>query len=170
MQNESDVNGMARDGGSRTQRNVRVFTVNNESRYVLVRNIPALGVIDDLLKRLSLYGKICEYRILDHQDDRSIGDEEQEEHVEDDRFTDVVWVQYETVNNARHAKVRAVQKPFFGSILHVSYAPQYESREDTLLKLQQRRELLLRRARRTPAIQERPRSQQHQHGDEKPSL
>ncbi|KAI9989421.1 hypothetical protein PInf_019704 [Phytophthora infestans] len=51
-------------------RNVRVFTVANECRFVVVRNVPALGVIDDLLKRLSLYGKICEYRLLDHADDR----------------------------------------------------------------------------------------------------
>ncbi|KAF1323394.1 hypothetical protein FI667_g10571, partial [Globisporangium splendens] len=139
---------MARDGANWRSRNVRVFTVNNESRYVLVRNIPALGVIDDLLTRFSLYGKICEYRILDHQDDRRLdgGDDDAEEE-EDDRFTDVVWIQYETVNNARHAKVRGVQKPFFGSILHVSYAPHFETKEDTMLKLRQRRELLQRRAR-----------------------
>uniref|UniRef100_K3X651 RNA-binding protein 48 n=1 Tax=Globisporangium ultimum (strain ATCC 200006 / CBS 805.95 / DAOM BR144) TaxID=431595 RepID=K3X651_GLOUD len=140
---------MARDGASRTSRNVRVFTVNNESRYVVVRNIPALGVIDDLLTRFSLYGKICEYRILDHPDDRPLDDgasAEQEE--EDDRFTDMVWIQYETVNNARHAKARGVQKPFFGSILRVSYAPHFETKDDTMLKLRQRRELLQRRAQR----------------------
>lgn len=145
---------MARDGESRRrERNVRVFTVNSESRYVLVRNIPALGVIDDLLKRLSLYGKVCEYRILDHADDLSDengddGDEDAERRRDDrDRFTDTVWVQYEAANNARHAKVRAVQKPFFGSMLHIAYAPQFESREDTMLKLTQRRVLLQRRAR-----------------------
>lgn len=143
---------MVRDGENRRrERNVRVFTINSESRYVLVRNIPALGVIDDLLKRLSLYGKVCEYRILDHADDLPSDDDDNTDNAErrrddDDRFTDTVWVQYETVNNARHAKVRAVQKPFFGSMLHIAYAPQFESREDTMLKLTQRRELLQRRA------------------------
>lgn len=145
---------MAR-GDPRHERAVRVFTVCNESRVVVVRNVPALGVIDDLLKRLSLYGRICEYRVLDHPDDRARAgdgedasseneDPETRDHVE--RFTDVVWVQYETVNNARHAKARAVQKPFFGSVLRIAYAPQDESRHDTLLKLTQRRELLQRRA------------------------
>ncbi|RLN98617.1 hypothetical protein BBJ28_00016769 [Nothophytophthora sp. Chile5] len=146
---------MARGEGSRS---VRVFTVANESRYVVVRNVPALGVIDDLLKRLSLYGKVCEYRLLDHPDDRhaALQHVPSETHAEavaasdDDaehQFTDVVWVQYETVNNARHAKVRGVQKPFFGSRLQISYAPQFESRADTATKLAQRRQLLQRRAR-----------------------
>ncbi|RLN87872.1 hypothetical protein BBJ28_00016214 [Nothophytophthora sp. Chile5] len=146
---------MARGEGSRS---VRVFTVASESRYVVVRNVPALGVIDDLLKRLSLYGKVCEYRLLDHPDDRhaALQHVPGETHAEataacdDDaehQFTDVVWVQYETVNNARHAKVRGVQKPFFGSRLQISYAPQFESRADTAAKLAQRRQLLQRRAR-----------------------
>ncbi|KAF1788396.1 Nucleotide-binding alpha-beta plait domain [Phytophthora cactorum] len=124
----------------------RVFTVANESRYVVVRNVPALGVIEDLLKRLSLYGKVCEYRLLDHADDRRRRCSSRYVH-DDSEFTDTVWVQYETVNNARHAKARGVQKPFYGHKLQISYAPQFESREDTADKLAQRRQLLQRRAR-----------------------
>jgi len=104
-------------------------------------------VIDDLLKRLSLYGKVCEYRLLDHPDDWEAALQFEDGGDEDGEFTDTVWVQYETVNNARHAKVRGVQKPFFGSKLQISYAPQFESRQDTADKLAQRRQLLLRRAR-----------------------
>ncbi|GMF52415.1 unnamed protein product [Phytophthora fragariaefolia] len=129
-------------------RSVRVYTVANESRYVVVRNVPALGVIDDLLKRLSLYGKVCEYRLLDHADDRQAALQfENVDDGEDNEFTDTVWVQYETVNNARHAKARGVQKPFYGSRLHISYAPQFESPEETADKLAKRRQLLQRRAR-----------------------
>ncbi|KAI9915502.1 hypothetical protein PsorP6_008506 [Peronosclerospora sorghi] len=128
-------------------RNVRVYSVAIESRYLVVRNIPALGVIEDLLKRLSLYGKICEYRLLDHADDRQAALLVEDDANYDDEFTDTVWVQYETVNNARHAKVRGVQKPFYGNRLYISYAPHFESREDTADKLAQRRALLLRRAR-----------------------
>ncbi|CAH0475357.1 unnamed protein product [Peronospora belbahrii] len=126
---------------------VRVFTVANESRYVVVRNVPALGVIDDLLKRLSLYGKVCEYRLLDHEDDRQEALQFEGGIDDNDEFTDTVWVQYETVNNARHAKVRGVQKSFYGNRLQISYAPHFESREDTADKLAQRRKLLLLRAR-----------------------
>ncbi|ETM39862.1 hypothetical protein L914_14066 [Phytophthora nicotianae] len=128
-------------------RSVRVFTVANESRYVVVRNVPALGVIEDLLKRLSLYGKVCEYRLLDHADDREAALQFEDVSNDDSEFTDTVWVQYETVNNARHAKARGVQKPFYGNKLQMSYAPQFESREDTGDKLAQRRQLLQRRAR-----------------------
>lgn len=90
---------------------MRVFTVASESRYVVVRNVPALGVIEDLLKRLSLYGKVCEYRLLDHADDRQAALRFEQAEDEDNEFTDTVWVQYETVNNARHAKARGVQSP-----------------------------------------------------------
>ncbi|KAE8973705.1 hypothetical protein PR003_g27153 [Phytophthora rubi] len=128
-------------------RSVRVFTVANESRYVVVRNVPALGVIEDLLKRLSLYGKVCEYRLLDHADDRQAALQFEDVADEDDEFMDTVWVQYETVNNTRHAKARGVQKPFYGNRLQISYAPQFESREDTADKLAKRRQLLQRRAR-----------------------
>ncbi|DAZ92920.1 TPA: hypothetical protein N0F65_011325 [Lagenidium giganteum] len=131
------------------ERNVRVFTVAHESRYVVVRNVPSLGVIEDLLKRLSLYGRICEYRVLDHLDDRHralVNEDDADEDNATQQFTDVVWVQYEDVINARHAKIRAVQKPFFGSMLRICYAPQYETIEDTALKLKARRELLERRA------------------------
>ncbi|EGZ16240.1 hypothetical protein PHYSODRAFT_334416 [Phytophthora sojae] len=129
------------------ERSVRVFTVASESRYVVVRNVPALGVIEDLLKRLSLYGKVCEYRLLDHADDRQAALRFEQAEDEDNEFTDTVWVQYETVNNARHAKARGVQKPFYGSRLQISYAPQFESHEDTADKLAKRRQLLQRRAR-----------------------
>lgn len=128
-------------------RNVRVYTVANESRVVVIRNVPALGVIEDLLKRLSLYGKVCEYRLLDHADDREAALPFEDLSSDDSDFTDTVWVQYETVNNARHAKAHGVQKPFYGNKLQITYAPQFESRDDTADKLAQRRQLLQRRAR-----------------------
>ncbi|KAG7391486.1 hypothetical protein PHYPSEUDO_004556 [Phytophthora pseudosyringae] len=128
-------------------RSVRVFTVANESRYVVVRNVPALGVIEDLLKRLSLYGEVCEYRLLDHADDWEAALQFEDTAPDDTEFTDTVWVQYETVNNARHAKARGVLKPFYGNRLQISYAPQFEAREDTADKLALRRQLLLRRGR-----------------------
>ncbi|CAI5722528.1 unnamed protein product [Hyaloperonospora brassicae] len=132
-------------------RSVRVFTVASESRYVVVRNVPALGVIEDLLQRLRLYGKVCEYRLLDHADDRqaALGVEGNDDDDDDDEFADTVWVQYETVNNARHAKARGVQKLFFGSRLQISYAPHFETLEDTMDKLARRRQLLLCRGNRS---------------------
>ena len=38
----------------------QVYTVNQESRYVLVLNVPALGVTKELMELSSLYGSIEE--------------------------------------------------------------------------------------------------------------
>lgn len=39
---------------------MKVYTINQESRYLLILNIPALGVVKDLLELFSLYGTIEE--------------------------------------------------------------------------------------------------------------
>ena len=44
----------------RKDRAVKVYTVNMESKYLLVMNVPALGVTKELLDQLSLYGDIEE--------------------------------------------------------------------------------------------------------------
>ncbi len=41
-------------------RALQVYTVNQESRYLLVQNVHALGVTRDLLELFSLYGDIKE--------------------------------------------------------------------------------------------------------------
>lgn len=43
---------------------VRVYTLNQESKYLLVKNIPALGATKELLKLFALYGPIEEYFII----------------------------------------------------------------------------------------------------------
>lgn len=40
---------------------VRVYTVCDESRYLIVRNVPALGCGEELLKLLGTYGDIEEF-------------------------------------------------------------------------------------------------------------
>lgn len=40
---------------------VRVYTVCDESRYLIVRNVPSLGCGDDLLKLFASYGEVEEY-------------------------------------------------------------------------------------------------------------
>lgn len=39
----------------------QVYTINLESRYLLVQNVPALGVVKEVLELFSLYGDIEEY-------------------------------------------------------------------------------------------------------------
>lgn len=45
---------------SRRPKRARVYTVAHESRHVLVRNVPLLGVVPELARAMSAYGPIEE--------------------------------------------------------------------------------------------------------------
>ncbi|KAJ9554427.1 hypothetical protein OSB04_018472 [Centaurea solstitialis] len=123
---------------------VRVYTVCDESnpknnsvclirvRYLIVRNVPALGCGDQLRKLFEGYGEIDEFIPLDD--------------VECEPFTDVYWIKFHQVNNARwFAKRKLDESVFIGNRLQVSYAPQYESLSDTKEKLEGRKKEVLAR-------------------------
>ncbi|ETV97772.1 hypothetical protein H310_09125 [Aphanomyces invadans] len=107
----------------------KAYTVNEESRYILVRNIPALGATEELLQRLGEFGRVERHRLEDDHDDAS-------------EYIDVLWVQFDTVTASRRAKALAVKNPFYGSVLQISYLPQDEQPTDTRSKLDERRKLL----------------------------
>jgi len=64
-----------------------VYTVSQESRYLLVQGIPALGIYEDLVKEFALYGAIEEYRLLDD--------------YPAEQFTDVMLVKFVRIQSAR---------------------------------------------------------------------
>ncbi|KAF0698319.1 Aste57867_11039 [Aphanomyces stellatus] len=107
----------------------KAYTVNDESRFILVRNIPSLGACDELVQRFRVYGAIEEHQFVDDHDDAT-------------EFLDVLWLRYEHVNAARRAKTLGVKTPFYGNLLHVAYCPEDEEPLDTRAKLDARRELL----------------------------
>ncbi|KAD2803926.1 hypothetical protein E3N88_37303 [Mikania micrantha] len=111
---------------------VRVYTVCDESKYLIVRNVPALGCGDELRKLFGGYGEIDEFLPLDDEDCEP--------------FTDVYWIKFHQINNARlFAKRKLDESVFIGNRLQVSYAPQYESLSDTKEKLDIRRKDVLAR-------------------------
>ncbi|XVF85002.1 hypothetical protein PTKIN_Ptkin17bG0084100 [Pterospermum kingtungense] len=110
---------------------VRVYTVCDESRYLIVRNVPALGCGDDLLKLFATYGGVEECKPMDAEDC--------------EQFTDVYWIKFRLVSNARFAKRKLDEFVFLGNRLQVSYAPQFESVDDTKDKLEGRRKEVLAR-------------------------
>eukprot|EP00057_Strongylocentrotus_purpuratus_P032710 XP_788568.3 PREDICTED: uncharacterized protein LOC583571 [Strongylocentrotus purpuratus] len=113
---------------------MQVFTINQESRYLLVHGVPDINITDELLKLLSLYGVIEEYRTLD--DDQTA-----------EEFTKTHWIKYANIQAARVAKRKMDDHSFYGGFLHVSYAPESESIQHTREKLQQRRMDVARRLR-----------------------
>ncbi|CAI5995110.1 unnamed protein product [Closterium sp. NIES-64] len=118
----------------RRERAVRVYTVNDESRYLMVRNVPALGCVDDLLRLFSAHGPVEEHRMMDEEDAPP--------------FTDVVWLKFTHLHHARFAKRKLDEYPFMGSALKVSYLPGHEAMEDTWAKLEERGRIVAIRCRR----------------------
>ncbi|CAH9087869.1 unnamed protein product [Cuscuta epithymum] len=110
---------------------IRVYTVCDESKFLIVRNVPALGCGDDLAKLFSSYGKLEECKPMDAEDCEP--------------FTDVYWVKFQRIDNARYAKRKLDEFVFLGNRIQVSYAPQYESLSDTKEKLEVRRREVLTR-------------------------
>uniref|UniRef100_A0A3P9NBQ1 RNA-binding protein 48 n=1 Tax=Poecilia reticulata TaxID=8081 RepID=A0A3P9NBQ1_POERE len=119
---------------------VKVYTINLESRYLMVQGVPAIGVMTELIQLCALYGSVEEYRPLDE--------------YPAEEFTEVYLVKFQKLTSARAAKRNMDEKSFYGGVLHVCYVPEYETVEDTRLKLQDRRSYIARAARK--ATQESP--------------
>ncbi|XP_054909905.1 RNA-binding protein 48 [Poeciliopsis prolifica] len=118
---------------------VKVYTINLESRYLMVQGVPAIGVMMELIQLCALYGVVEEYRPLDE--------------YPAEEFTEVYLVKFQKLTSARAAKRNMDEKSFYGGVLHVCYVPEYETVEDTRLKLQDRRSYIARAARMTRANQ-----------------
>ncbi|NWR56542.1 RBM48 protein, partial [Bucorvus abyssinicus] len=112
----------------RRPRAVKVYTINLESRYLLIQGVPALGVMKELVEQFALYGAIEEYHALDE--------------YPAEQFTEVYLIKFQKLQCARVAKKKMDERSFFGSLLHVCYAPEFETVQETREKLQNRRKYI----------------------------
>ncbi|CAI9767929.1 unnamed protein product [Fraxinus pennsylvanica] len=110
---------------------VCAYTVCEESKYLIVRNVPSLGCGDELLKLFSTYGQVEECKPMDAEDCEP--------------YTDVYWIKFCQMDNARFAKRKLDGFVFLGNRIQVSYAPQYEILSDAKEKLEGRRKEVLAR-------------------------
>ncbi|GJN18759.1 hypothetical protein PR202_gb05955 [Eleusine coracana subsp. coracana] len=108
---------------------VRVYTVCDESKYLVVRNVPSLGCGDELANLFGTYGPVEECKPMDAEDCEP--------------YTDVFFIKFSQVSNARFAKRKLDESVFLGNRLQVSYAPHFESLSDTKEKLEVRRQEVL---------------------------
>lgn len=111
---------------------VRVYTVCDESKYLIVHNVPSLGCVNELCKLFQSYGEVEDCKPMDAEDCEP--------------FTDIFWIKFRHVNNARFAKRKLDDSVFLGNKLQVSYAPQFESLSDTKEKLEGRRKEVMARS------------------------
>lgn len=122
---------------SKEERAVKVYTIAQESNYLVIRNISAIGVGEELIQLLASYGTILEYRYLYD--------------VPAAPYTEVMWVKFKDIQSAmyriifiniimyRDAKVKMNKTSFYGLDLFIMYGPEYESVNETLEKLEYRR-------------------------------
>ncbi|XP_051856835.1 RNA-binding protein 48 isoform X1 [Antechinus flavipes] len=114
----------------RRPRAVKVYTVNLESRYLLIQGVPAVGVMKELIEQFALFGAIEQYNALDE--------------YPAEEFTEVYLIKFQKLQSARIAKRKLDERSFFGGLLHVCYAPEFETVQETREKLQERRRYIAR--------------------------
>ncbi|XP_076036830.1 RNA-binding protein 48 [Oratosquilla oratoria] len=107
---------------------VKVYTVNDESKYLIVNGVPAIGLQAELERTCSKYGNVD---FVSHLTD-----------YPSEEYTEVFLVKYMHIKSARFGKVQLDGKSFYGSVLHVCYGPELESVKDTREKLQDRRKTI----------------------------
>ncbi|KAI8081765.1 uncharacterized protein BX664DRAFT_341242 [Halteromyces radiatus] len=113
-------------------RAVVVYTIAQESRHIIIKNIPALSgeetTIQHLLSKCSLYGTVENSQSLNRIEEASPS------------FTlPPLLVTYSNIDEARLAKRKMDDKVFYANLLQVYYAPQYDTVEDLRVKFDKRR-------------------------------
>ncbi|RWS28653.1 hypothetical protein B4U80_10489 [Leptotrombidium deliense] len=104
---------------------VKVYTINDESRYLLLQKVPSIKLEDEITKLCRKYGPLeFAKKAVDYPDLQ--------------RFTDAFVVKYKYLQNAVYAKKRLDDLNFMGENLHVCYLPELETVDETKSKLQER--------------------------------
>uniref|UniRef100_T1JII2 RNA-binding protein 48 n=1 Tax=Strigamia maritima TaxID=126957 RepID=T1JII2_STRMM len=107
---------------------VKVYTINQESKYLLIQGVSSVGAKNELENMCSEYGVIDELNVLDD--------------YPSEEYTEAYCVKYKEIHNARFAKRKLDDRSFFGGTLHVCYAPEFETMTDTREKLNERRKII----------------------------
>lgn len=110
---------------------VKVYTVNSESQHLYIYGVPTISLRKELKYLCTKYGDVLNISIVTD--------------VETEAFTECFHVQYKRIQSARIAKRLLDTRSFYGGILHVCYAPECESLDETKSKLAQRRRDVLNR-------------------------
>ncbi|RZC43342.1 RRM 5 domain containing protein [Asbolus verrucosus] len=108
---------------------VKTYTVNNESQHLFVYGVPKIDLFNELKSLCAKHGKMSKFHLVaDHKTEI---------------FTECFHVVYEKIEVAKKAKRLLDNKSFYGGILHVCYAPEFESMEETKSKLLLRNQSIL---------------------------
>ncbi|XP_058055829.1 RNA-binding protein 48 [Anopheles bellator] len=117
---------------------VRVYSVANESRHLLVFGVPQIDLLRELRQEFARIGKLetVENITAIWQQHRDNGESDT---LTLEPFTDVFHVCFVKLEKARQAKRSLDARNFYGGVLHISYAPERETVAEVRAKLSQRR-------------------------------
>ena len=73
--------------------------MNQESKYLLVQGVPAVGTSQELVKLFAIHGAISEYRILDD--------------YPAEHFTEIYLIKFEKIQAARYSSSIMTLAQFF---------------------------------------------------------
>ncbi|CAG9823426.1 unnamed protein product [Phaedon cochleariae] len=104
---------------------VKVYTINQESQHLFIYGVPSINLRTELKKLCSKYGQTLSIYVVPN--------------VQTEIFTECYHVQYQRIQSARIAKRLLDTHSFYGGVLHVCYAPECESEQETRAKLFQRK-------------------------------
>ncbi|EGI68913.1 PREDICTED: uncharacterized protein LOC105155043 [Acromyrmex echinatior] len=104
---------------------VKVYTINDESQHLLIHGVPQLQLAQEVRKLIYSYGNVKAIQLVTE--------------YPSEEFTETYHVHYTRIQSARIAKRLIDNKNFFGGFLHVCYAPELETLDETKSKLIQRR-------------------------------
>ncbi|XP_067631450.1 RNA-binding protein 48 [Eurosta solidaginis] len=122
----------------RRLRAVKVYTAANESRHLLLFGVPKINLKQEVKCKLQRCGQVEALHTVT---------EEMSKKVELEAFTDVFHVKFDKVQAGRLAKLYLDAQEFYGGILHISYAPEYETMDELRQKLLQRKTEVIHRQR-----------------------
>ncbi|KAH6571995.1 hypothetical protein BASA50_001560 [Batrachochytrium salamandrivorans] len=105
----------------RPERVLQVITIQNESSILVVSNVPAIKVADELRHRFSYFGG-------------TLGVDQLKDYPAED-FTEAYLIRYADMSCAREAKEKMKGASFYGSLLKVRYGPEFESVDEKRLKM-----------------------------------
>jgi hypothetical protein len=111
---------------TKTPKAVCVYTIGQESRYLIIENLSTTGKIEDFISYCSKqFGQVENYRYLDT-------------HKNSDSLFDVILLKFDLISSSRYAKRKLDNKPYDYQLLRANYAPEYEDFQDIRAKFNDR--------------------------------
>nr|CDS26725.1 hypothetical transcript [Hymenolepis microstoma] len=114
-----------RDG--KRNKAVKVFTIADESMYLLIFGVPSIDLSNLLTEKIQQISPIQSIRKIDYPDPEA--------------YTDTYLLKFATINFARNVKRRLDDTSFYGGILHIVYAPEYETVSECRSKIHTYRQI-----------------------------